>query len=248
VPFDAVNDPASLNWFLARYGVDTNTLIFGPYERHLANQGESVGLYFPDKPQVPPDPNVGFVPYVLAEEIHYSPLPPWPTGTDATGNSLQRIASVAFGDDPANWQAGAPTPGRLNHGAFVADSDHDGLPDEWELANGLDPKDGNGVNGALGDPDGDGSSNYQEYIAGTDPNNGLDFLRFDRVYVNGAYCVLEFTPRAGRTYAIEKLDDLQPGSQWTTVSGNISGTKTWTAMDVMTPASRFYRLKAALGQ
>ena len=47
VPFDPVHDPASLNWFLARYGVDTNTPIFGPYSGHLANEGESLGLYLP---------------------------------------------------------------------------------------------------------------------------------------------------------------------------------------------------------
>ena len=207
-----------------------------------------MGCTFPDQPQAPTDPNPGFVPYVLAEEIHYSPLPPWPTGTDATGNSLQRIASVAFGDDPANWQAGAPTPGQINQGAYAADTDHDGLPDEWELANGFDPKDPNGVNGPFGDPDGDGANNYEEYIAGTDPHNGSDFLRFDSVSLSGPYCVLEFTPRAGRTYAIEALNSLPPGTNWVTLASGISGTNTITFSDATTPAQRFYRLKVELIQ
>jgi hypothetical protein len=49
------------------------------------------------------------------------------------------------------------------------DTDHDGLPDGWEVANGLDPNDSNGVNGASGDPDGDGYTNMQEYLGGSNP-------------------------------------------------------------------------------
>ena len=49
------------------------------------------------------------------------------------------------------------------------DSDGDGLPDDWELANGLDPFDDVGDNGATGDPDGDGLNNYYEYLTSNDP-------------------------------------------------------------------------------
>jgi hypothetical protein len=33
------------------------------------------------------------------------PAWPWLTGADSTGNSLQRLGSGSFGDDPANWEA-----------------------------------------------------------------------------------------------------------------------------------------------
>ena len=48
------------------------------------------------------------------------------------------------------------------------DSDGDGLPDGWEVRNGLNPTNGGDANA---DPDGDGLTNAQEYARGTNPNN-----------------------------------------------------------------------------
>ncbi len=48
------------------------------------------------------------------------------------------------------------------------DTDRDGLPDEWETANGYDPENGDD---ALADSDADGLSNIEEYLAGTDPHD-----------------------------------------------------------------------------
>ncbi|MGB2156690.1 MAG: Midasin, partial [Candidatus Poseidoniaceae archaeon] len=49
-----------------------------------------------------------------------------------------------------------------------ADSDGDGLPDGWEVANGLNPTNGGDGNA---DSDNDGLTNAQEYQMGTNPNN-----------------------------------------------------------------------------
>jgi hypothetical protein len=49
---------------------------------------------------------------------------------------------------------------------MTADRDADGLPDEWESANGFDPA---SHRDAAADPDGDGFPTLAEYAAGTDP-------------------------------------------------------------------------------
>jgi len=49
------------------------------------------------------------------------------------------------------------------------DADGDGMPDDWEMVNHLDPDSTNGVNGAWGDLDGDGLVNIYEFWADTNP-------------------------------------------------------------------------------
>jgi hypothetical protein len=248
VGFDPGHDPASLNWFRTRYGLDASTPILGPWQGHLGNQGERVALYQPDEPRTPPSTIAGFVPQVLVEEVNYAPLPPWPAGADSTGNSLQRIASLAFADDPANWSASSPSPGKVNPPALLADTDGDGLPDEWEIRHGLDPLDPTGDNGALGDPDHDGMSNWQEYQAGTDPQNPQDYLRFDLVSISGDHCLLQFTGRAGCIYAIETTDGFGSPTTWTVLQDNIAGNGASTYSDAIGATPRFYRLKVTRAQ
>jgi hypothetical protein len=68
---------------------------------------------------------------------------------DADSDGLNNLAEYQAGSDP--------TPASV-------DTDGDGLPDEWELANGLDPFSATDIGG---DVDGDGFSNQQEFIFGT---------------------------------------------------------------------------------
>ena len=59
-----------------------------------------------------------------------------------------------------------------NLAQLPVDTDGDGMPDEWELKYGLDPKNPN--DGAL-DSDGDGYTNIEEYLNGTNPTEKINY-------------------------------------------------------------------------
>ncbi|HWQ91130.1 MAG TPA: lamin tail domain-containing protein, partial [Clostridia bacterium] len=248
VGFDPVYDPAMLNWFRSYYQVASDASIYGPFEGNLANEGETLALYLPDKPELPGSSNPGFVPSVLVEAVDYSHQPPWPADTDGTGNSLGRIGAV-FGNDPIHWQAGAGSPGRQNQGMVGQDTDEDGMPDDWELAHGLDPHSGTEAHGALGDLDQDGATNMHEYLAGTHPNDATDLLRFEIVTLSNGYCVFDFNVRSGRTYTVERL--VEAGTtNWLPLVENIVGNDTtFRVRDPLNQpgqSSRYYRVKMQL--
>lgn len=54
-----------------------------------------------------------------------------------------------------------------------SDDDNDGLPDDWELRYGLNPRDDGGDDGRDGDLDGDGVSNWTEFQEGSNPADHL---------------------------------------------------------------------------
>jgi len=54
------------------------------------------------------------------------------------------------------------------------DTDGDGMPDGWEVVNGLNPLSAQGDDGAQGDPDGDGLVNIYEYWSQTNPRAQAD--------------------------------------------------------------------------
>lgn len=124
-----------------------------------------------------------------------------------------------------------------------ADTDHDGLPDDWERF-----WSGDLSLTADGDPDSDDLSNHAEFIAGTDPADRASALRIlaSRFEADGN-AVVRFPIAASRNYRVEVSEDL---ASWSEGSGRLTfperGIAEWTEQN---PAAgpavrpiRFYRV------
>jgi hypothetical protein len=101
---------------------------------------------------------------------------------------------------------------------------------------------------SAGDPDGDGVPTCQEWVAGTDPTNNSDYLKFDLISLSETGLNLEFKSHDGRVYAIEGTTNVMDSGTWTLVTNNISGNESILIVpDGASPSWQFYRIRARLG-
>jgi hypothetical protein len=127
----------------------------------------------------------------------------------------------------------------------TGDSDSDDIPNAYELANGLNPNDETDRDTDL---DGDGQSNYDEFLAGTaanDPNSLLAFTSY--TLVNGTVSA-SWSSVPGMNYRVEFSTDLVT---WTDVgfdfpAADAPATETPTGdlslVDLGTPLTAFFRV------
>ncbi len=185
--------------------------------------------------------------YNLTNELAADPdAPVWSTdrtGADLIANGLGvTLSGAVTGLHQALYL-------RLVDTSAPADTDHDGLPDAWELAHGLDP---NNPTDATTDPDGDGQSNLAEYVAGTDPALGTSRLAILVLTKAPAAVDLTWSSVPGKSYTIQWSPDL---TTWTTVESApgvplevpaASGPSTATTVSVPPgTAARFFRVGVA---
>ena len=174
--------------FAAKY---PGTAVQGIFKGKLADSGETITLAD------------AFGTSVLS--ITYNDRAPWPEAPDGLGFSLvpKDPDAAPAANDGAQWRASAQiggSPGADDPAPSVlpGDRDGDGLPDDWEIAFGTlwDVPD------ADADPDGDGMTNREEYLAGTNPRDPESNLRVSKVSTAAESTRLEFLAVSNRTYSV----------------------------------------------
>lgn len=131
--------------------------------------------------------------------------------------------------------------GFLSSNAFLtllADSDGDGLSDDYEIAHGFNPT--NALDATF-DADGDGVSNLAEQRSGTNPTNAASLLRIESFGLGGG-AALGFFAASNKTYAIQFTED--PARPWQLLEAVAAHRTNRTAV-VVDPAyttNRFYRI------
>jgi hypothetical protein len=141
-------------------------------------------------------------PYVIFGVVQPSPNLNYPGFIDSQNDVRDFTNAVGA----ANFSANAPWPPYLTYNA-PEDSDHDGLPDWWELAKGLNPNSAPAdFSDSNGDPDGDGYSNLEDYlnwlaaihvdgVRGT--NVDMELTQFTRGFTNNTPVYAVMNPTNG---------------------------------------------------
>lgn len=137
-------------------------------------------------------------------------------GETSSALAADQIAAMLSTNTIYNEIANIPPGGT---GFLHADTDGDGLTDEFELNSGLDPRD---PADASRDRDGDGLSNLDEYRAGTDLNSASSNLRIDSIRLSESDVVVAFQTKPSYPYRLQ-MNDTLAGSTWTTVLEVIGG-------------------------
>ena len=163
----------------------------------------------------------------IADALHVRSASRYNDGTSAPSVSLQPLDGILLRREPGTY----------------ADRDHDGLPDFWEQMYFGDPT----LAVASADPDGDGYTNLQEWLAGTDPTNSASFFRIESMQggtVPGGW-EISWPSVASRVYDVECTTNLAAG--FTFLDTNLPATP---AVNVYTDALHpgagrmFYRIRA----
>ena len=141
-------------------------------------------------------------PYIIFGVTQPGPSPNYPGFIDSQTDVKD------FTNNPAapNFSPNAPWPPYATYNV-PEDTDHDGLPDWWELAKGLNPNSTPGdFSDSNGDPDGDGYTNLEDYLnwlaaihvdATRGTNVDVELTQFTRGFTNNTPVYAVMNPSNG---------------------------------------------------
>jgi len=95
------------------------------------------------------------------------------------------------------------------------DSDADGLHDPWETA-----RFGNMDQTGSGDRDGDGQSNLNEYLTGTDPATNSSCLLITAIAQESGGTLVRWDAVAAGRYEVQKITGSPRGAAWSSIATN----------------------------
>ncbi len=125
-----------------------------------------------------------------------------------------------------------------------SDTDSDAIPDMWELEMTGQT---NLLKSGTNDWDNDGLTDYEEYIAGTDPTDKDSQLKLTGLSINGTNLSITWSSELSRLYRIEENEDLTDADGWQECGiGTLCPTSAATtqALDVGSHTQLFCRIKA----
>ena len=110
---------------------------------------------------------------------------------DSDGDGLANRQEYELGTDPRN-----------------PDSSGDGIPDGWKFRMGLDPLTSANEDGADADPDADDATNWEEYVADTDPLDDASRLQIDSIQSADGAVFLHLDASPARRFAVTSTTNL----------------------------------------